>query len=220
MIRLTVLTAFAAISIVLCSSALAFDGPGFGDGPGPDGMMGLHGDIDAMTSPGMNKACRTPEFYLKKAVKLELSPEQIDRMEANYFELKRTMIEKGAAVKVLELELTEIVGKPDFDLVGAKSVMEKVEKARTELRGAVLESAAAARDILTPEQLEMVGSMRRSPVDDRPYRRQVRKDKTDRDGYMPDEDRIRRKMERNMKERMGAPENMPEGMPDGMTDDY
>lgn len=118
------------------------------------GMMGMHGDIEMMTRPGMNMSCRTPEFYLRHKDDLGISPYQADALGKLYFSLKKDMITKGAAVKVLELDLSEIVIRPDFKLSDAQDKLKDIEKARTELRSAVLKSSAAARDLLGPEQLE------------------------------------------------------------------
>jgi len=121
---------------------------------GNSGMMGMHGDIDMMTRPGMNKSCRTPEFYLRHNEELGLSPYQLEALNKLSASLRKDMITKGAAVKVLELDLGEIVTTPDFKLADAQEKLKEVEKARTDLRMTVLKASADARDTLSPEQLE------------------------------------------------------------------
>jgi hypothetical protein len=126
------------------------------------GMMGMHGDIDMMTRPGMNMSCRTPEFYFRHKDELGISPYQADALGKLYFSLKKDMITKGAVVKVLELDLSEIVTKPDFKLSDAQDKLKDIEKARTELRSAVLKASSDARDLLGPEQLEKLKELNMS----------------------------------------------------------
>jgi len=171
-------------------------------GYGPGGFMGMHGDIDRMTMPGMGKSCRTPEYYLDRSDDFDLSREQSDKMEALYYGPQRDMIERGARVKVLELKLTEIVSKPDFDLDKALDAMKDVEDARTDLRSAVLKAAAAARDILTPEQLDKARDMKPG----RYYKRDRMRGRGDTDYGDGMNEMMRKKIESRMKERMGAPD--------------
>jgi len=200
-----IVTALLFLLVLVPAALVNASGPLHDDtgyGYGPDGFMGMRGDVDRMTMPGMSKACRTPEYYLDRSDALDLSREQEDKMVVLYYDLKRDMIERGAKVKVLELKLTEIVSKPDFDLDKALDAMKDVEAARTDLRATVLKSAASARDILTPEQLDKAREM--SPG--RYTRRDRIRDRSD-SGYGDRMDEMmRRKMETQMKKRMGAPE--------------
>ena len=118
------------------------------------GMMGMRGGMDMMTRPAMNKLCRTPEFFLMHKDDLGLSPYQVEATYKLYISLKKEMLTKGAAVMVLELELGEIVTKADFKLSDAEDKLKEIEKARTDLRMAVLKASSDARDVLGPEQLE------------------------------------------------------------------
>jgi len=193
---------FLAISMLTAAASNA-DALGPVPAMGPDmdrqPIMGMHGDIDLMSTPHMSKACRTPDYYLRHSSRLGLTGEQTEKMEALYFGLKRDMIEGGAKVKVLELELTEIVIKPDFDLNSALDTMEKVEAARAKLRATVLKAAAEARDMLTPQQLEEARLM--------PPRGVYPADTDSGTAGGDMEDKARRIMEKKMKERMGAPGN-------------
>jgi hypothetical protein len=83
------------------------------------GKMGMHGDIDAMTWPRMQKSCKTPDFYLAHSEDLDLSEEQEGSLEKLQSTLKREMILKGAGGKSAGVELSDIVTKPDFRLEDA-----------------------------------------------------------------------------------------------------
>ncbi len=120
------------------------------------GMAGMRGDIDMMTWPPMNKSCRTPEFYLHRSEGLGLSDEQVTALRKLQAALRKEQILKGAAVKALELDLSEIVTNTDFKLADALAKLKEIENARTELRSAVLKYSSDARDVLSAEQLEKV----------------------------------------------------------------
>ena len=120
------------------------------------GMSSMGGDIDMMTWPPMNKSCRTPDFYLGMKDGLELTDKQVETLERLALTMRKETIMKGAAVKVLEMELSDIVTKTDFKLQDAEAKLKEIEAARLELRKAVVKASAAARDALTPEQLGTV----------------------------------------------------------------
>lgn len=126
------------------------------------GKMGMHGDIDAMTWPRMQKSCKTPDFYLAHSEDLELSEDQEGSLEKLQSTLKREMILKGAEVKALEFDLSDIVTKSDFKLEDALAKLKQVEEARLALRSSVLKYSALARDVLNPEQLKVMKELRRS----------------------------------------------------------
>lgn len=126
------------------------------------GKMGMHGDIDAMTWPRMQKSCKTPDFYLAHSEDLDLSEEQEGSLEKLQSTLKREMILKGAEVKALEFELSDIVTKSDFKLEDALAKLKQVEEARLVLRSSVLKYSAQARDVLSAEQLKGLKELRRS----------------------------------------------------------
>jgi Spy/CpxP family protein refolding chaperone len=135
---------------------------GMGMGMGMRDGMGMHGDIDMMTWPKMNKSCRTPDFYIRHKDELGLSDEQVESLRKALVSAKKEAILKGAQVKALELELGEIVTRPDFKLADALAKLKEVEAARFELRSAMLKAASGARDILNPEQLKKLGELNMS----------------------------------------------------------
>jgi len=125
------------------------------------GKMGMRGDIDAMTWPPMQKSCKTPDFYLAHSDELDLNESQEDTLEKLQSELKKQMILKGADVKAAELDLSDIVTKPDFKLDDALAMLKHVEDARLALRSTVIKYSAQARDVLSPEQLKDLKGLRR-----------------------------------------------------------
>ncbi len=125
------------------------------------GKMGMHGDIDTMTWPPMQKSCKTPDYYLAHGGELGLSESQEAALERLESALKKEMVLKGAAVKAAEIDLSDIVTKPDFKLDDALAMLKQVEDARLALRSSVLRYSAQARDVLSPEQLKNLKGLRR-----------------------------------------------------------
>lgn len=172
---------------------------------GMDGMMGPRGDVDGMTWPRMNKSCRTPDFYLDNSDALGISDVQAESLGKLDEGLRRDMIIKGAQVKALELDLSNIVTKTDFKYDDAAAKLKEIEKARTELRLTVIKASADARDLLGKEQLDKIKDMGlpgrgcRMMPDGRPDMQ----DKMDMPGMdgMP-EGMMKEKMMENMRERM------------------
>lgn len=125
------------------------------------GMAGMCGDIDMMTWPRIHQSCRLPDFYLKHQTELGLSDEQVDALQRALVSVQKEAILKGAQVKALELELSDMVTRPDFKLQEATAKLKEVEDARQALRSAMLGAAASARDSLSPEQLKKLKDLTR-----------------------------------------------------------
>ncbi len=125
------------------------------------GKMGMHGDIDAMTWPPMQKSCKTPDYYLAHGDELDLNESQEAALEKLQSALKKEMVLKGAAVKAAEIDLSDIVTKSDFKLDDALAMLKQVEDARLALRSSVLRYSAQARDVLSPDQLKNLKGLHR-----------------------------------------------------------
>lgn len=121
-----------------------------------DGMPPMkhmrHGDMALMTRPPMDGSCPTPRYYIENRDAIGLSDAQLADLRKLDFELTRGKLVKGAAVKALELELTEIVTDPAFSVDAALSKLSDIEKARMDLRTEVIKAAARARDFLDAGQ--------------------------------------------------------------------
>jgi hypothetical protein len=141
------MTVIAALTLLLA----AVQAPAVEPGRGP---LEPHGDFEAMSWPGMERSCRTPEDYLELRDYLGLSPVQVNKLNGMHTALKKERILKGARVKALEIELDDIMAKVDFKPAEALEKLREIEKARTELRAAVIKAASDARDALGPEQVE------------------------------------------------------------------
>jgi len=167
--------ALLSLSFLLCLSmpATAEDDEGDMDAPAAMASMhdmqcapGRHCDGPGATYPRMRRSCRTPDFYLRMSDELGLSDSQVEALDGLDAGLRKEVFLKGASVKVMEMDLSDMVGRVDFRLDDALARLKDIEKARTELRTAVLTASSKARDVLTPEQkAQLKAVVIRQPAD-------------------------------------------------------
>ena len=98
---------------------------------------------------------------LMAADKLELTDQQIDKLEDLGYQHKKEMISKHAAVKEAKLELGELMRKADVSEKAAMGRQEKVLQAKADVAKAKLKHKLAARKVLTEEQFEKWSKMKR-----------------------------------------------------------
>lgn len=141
-----------------------------GIGPMCGGMMGQ--GMRGMMGSGMmgDPACGVlhqfggPGVYSKWAGQLDLSEDQQRQLESIWTSHLKVVIQKRAALQIVQLELKEALGKdaPDYD--GAKSRIERINDLREEIALDHLSAIQKARKVLTPEQLKKFKSLRRIPI--------------------------------------------------------
>lgn len=156
---------FIAMVLLFMSDGTCLAG-GYGGSPGwdPSGM-GISGRSNS------GKSCITPDYLLANRDEIGLTGGQVDSLKAQDLALSKNRITKGAAVKSLELELTAIVSDPDFSEQAALAKLAEIEKARTELRTAVIKSSAASLALLDGVQKDALkGLIDRNPPGRRPGR--------------------------------------------------
>ncbi len=139
-----------AAAMVVCALSVSQSGYAMDAMPPMERMP--HANMPMRTPPPMDRSCPTPEYYIEHRDDIGLSEAQLMDLRKLGFELRRKKLLKGAAVKALELELTEIVTDPNFSVNDALSKLSDIEKARTELRMEVIKTAARARDFLDAGQ--------------------------------------------------------------------
>jgi Spy/CpxP family protein refolding chaperone len=120
---------------------------------------GPGGDIAFMTMPPMAGSCPTPEFFLEQRDELGLSDAQVSDIRKLDFDLTKRKILKGARVKALELELSEIVTGRDFAEDKALDKLSEIEKARTELRTEVVKAYGKLRGLLDSGQIDTLNRL-------------------------------------------------------------
>ncbi len=165
-----VFTFLFAVSVPIVS--MAHEGPGEAGRPGAPGMScGMKGDQGGgmggmMHGRGMERgrgefgrmgdlmAGKMPRFYIMHAKELKLTDDQLASLKKISFDMKKDFISKGADVMLKRIDLKETLERPDYKVEDAAAKLKDVEDARLALETAVLQHAAQARDVLTPEQLK------------------------------------------------------------------
>jgi len=152
MSRLLFAASLLAAFVLLANPLYAGDMmPPVAGGPGAD--------VALMTMPPMAGSCPTPEFFIEQRDELGLSDAQVLDIRKLEYSLRIQKILKGARVKALELELSEIVTGPDFTEDKALDKLSEIEKARTELRTEVIKTYARLRSSLDAGQVEKLYRM-------------------------------------------------------------
>lgn len=94
------------------------------------------------------------------AKKLELTDEQVAKIEAKKLETKKNLIDLKAKIKVAELELKEALNKDEVDLDAVLKKVEEIGALRTEMRKLIVSSRVFFKNILTPEQREKLAELK------------------------------------------------------------
>jgi Spy/CpxP family protein refolding chaperone len=92
---------------------------------------------------------------------LNLSEEQEASLKKISSDMRKGLITRGADLRVLRLELSDILARPDYKLEDATAKLKQIEDARLALATGALQYSAQARDILTKDQLSKLKDIRR-----------------------------------------------------------
>ena len=95
------------------------------------------------------------------ADELELTDQQIEKLEDLRYQHQKEMIGKQAAVKEARLELRELMRKADVSEKAALAKQERILDAKDEIARAKLKHKIATRNILTEEQFKKWQKMKR-----------------------------------------------------------
>ncbi len=94
------------------------------------------------------------------AERVGLTPEQQTKLRELVFDHARRMIDLNAAVKKQELELKEVVDRPELDVKAVRQSFAALQQARQRLESERFELLLAVRQVLTPQQWERMVQLR------------------------------------------------------------
>lgn len=121
-------------------------------GQGMHQMMGqMHDGGCAMMGGG-----HTQGFFLNQAEELGLNDSQVARLEKLKSETQKGLIRQQADMKVVQLELNELLKDANANRANLESKAKKVEELRSDMRMTAFNAQLDARAVLTPEQLQKV----------------------------------------------------------------
>ncbi len=89
---------------------------------------------------------------LTRKDELELSPEQVKKLEQLRDGFERQSIRNRADSRIVELDISELLDQPAVDLTKVEAKIREAEKLRADLRIARIRTIEQAKTVLTPEQ--------------------------------------------------------------------
>ncbi len=104
----------------------------------------------------------------KLASEIELTKEQQDAIHEVVYQHAMGMIDLNANVKRAELELGDLVDKPDFEVTAIRAAFNRFQQSRQALETSRFEMLLSVRQILTTEQWKQLQEMRRKFKRNRP----------------------------------------------------
>jgi len=167
--QIAVLIAVAALLVsalgYVAYSAQSQFGPGAGQGKfskgrgGPmGGGMGMMGDMGKrmMGGGGMDMMLRNP----KTQKKLGLTDDQKAKLKTLSSDSMRKSIKNEADIKILFLDLKDLMSSPKPDTAKVDSKIDEIAAACSAEAKLMIHTMIASRSVLTPEQLEKLEGMR------------------------------------------------------------
>lgn len=93
-------------------------------------------------------------FLLGMHEKLGLSADQISKLKTLKSEAEKQMIRTKADLRILQIELHDLLQKDEVNVKAVDSKIEKIGKLQTEMHKANIHAKLDAQKVLTPEQLK------------------------------------------------------------------
>ncbi len=117
------------------------------------GEMGVHGGPQDMHHGwGFHGSPEARHSMWKKLMRLDLSDQQKDALNAIRIRIKKDTIKKRADLELARVELRELLQKDPVDMKAVEASLKKAESVRTDLRLSHIRARQEIKAILTPEQ--------------------------------------------------------------------
>lgn len=115
-------------------------------------MHGMMGHGDAAERPLIS-------LMLQHREALDLSPEQVQKLETLRSDFRKGAIKRSADLQVAELELEELQRKEPVDLAKVEAQLKRVEALRTEKRLSRIKTIEEGKALLSPEQRKKLDTL-------------------------------------------------------------
>jgi hypothetical protein len=158
--------------LLLASGRTAFAYEGGTAEPGEPRDRMVHGRMTDMRSGGMghgghhgmmgrSDAAERPliSLMLRNSEELQLTPEQIQRLEALRSDFRKGAVKRSADVEVAELELKELLRKEPVDMAKVESQVKRIEALRGEQRLNRIKTIEEGKALLIPEQRKKLDTL-------------------------------------------------------------
>ncbi len=93
-------------------------------------------------------------IMLEHSQELGLSPDQENRLRDLRTEFSKEWVRRNADIRVAEIELDSLLAQDKWDLAKIEPKVKQIASLQGDLRLARIKTLAAARDVLTPDQLQ------------------------------------------------------------------
>lgn len=121
-------------------------------GAGMSGMMAMdHGMMGK--KPGMMHQRMDHELFLDRVDSLELSADQVTRLKTIRADCRKDNIRNAAEVKIVRLELKDLLSEADWNLETAEPLIRKTQTLEGDMLVRHLQAVSEARKVLSAEQL-------------------------------------------------------------------
>jgi len=119
---------------------------------GPDKMSGMMmPGMGNMMGSGMHMQMEHM-LYLGQAEMLGLSADQVNQLKAIHTQCRKDNIRNMAEIKILKMDLADLVASDDWSLSAAEALVRKVQALEGDLHIRHLKAIHDAGKVLTPEQ--------------------------------------------------------------------
>jgi len=98
-------------------------------------------------------------LMLRNREELQLTPEQIQRLEALRSDFRKGAVKRSADLQAAELELKELLRGDPVDMVKIESQVKRIEALRGEQRLSRIKTIEEGKALLIPEQRKQLGSL-------------------------------------------------------------
>ncbi len=98
-------------------------------------------------------------IMLSRSRELELTPDQIQKLQALRTGFQKEAVRRNADIRVAEIDLNALLEKEPWDLAAIESQVKQIAGLRGDLRFARIKTLAAGLALLTPEQLRKLKAM-------------------------------------------------------------
>jgi len=111
-----------------------------------------------MMEPGKMRQMMDRAFYLDRVDELRLSAEQVAKLRSIQGACRRDNIRTGAEARIVRLDLDDLLSGNDWNLDAAEKLVRQQQKLEADMQVRHLQALAAARQVLTPDQLRKAGA--------------------------------------------------------------
>jgi Spy/CpxP family protein refolding chaperone len=103
--------------------------------------------------PEMMRTMMDREFFLDRIIELGLSDDQVAKLRAIRSACRQDNIRTGAEVRIVRLELDDLLALDDWSVAAAEKLIRQQQKLEGDMQVRHLQAVAEARKVLTKEQL-------------------------------------------------------------------